>query len=120
MVFPPPARIIWMHKRWQPPYAQLQSTVPGVEFVEEIHQEAFCNSRFPTLIIIDDLMKSATADDDVCDLFTESAHHRNLSVMCLFHTIFYKARGTQTMHPNCQYPVVFKNQRYVDQISILF
>ena len=72
-----------MYKTWQPLYTQLQSTVPGIEFVERIlsnvKEETFCVSRFPTLIIIDDLMKNATADDDVCDLFTEGALHRNLS-----------------------------------------
>ena len=70
-------------------------------------------------MIIDDLMKSVTIDDDVCDLFTEGAHHRKLSVVCFLHNIFYKAKGTRTMHLNCQYFIVFKNLRDVDQISIL-
>ena len=123
MISPPPARIIWLYKRWQPLYTELQKTVPAVEFVEgippKVKENTFLDTRFPTLIIIDDLMKNATTDEDVCDLFTEGAHHRNLSVICLLQNIFYKAKGTRTMSLNCQYLVVFKNPRDIQQFSIL-
>ena len=123
MISPPPARIIWLYKRWQPLYTELQKTVPAVEFVEgipsNVKENTFLDTRFPTLIIIDDLMKNATSDEDVCDLFTEGAHHRNLSVICLLQNIFYKAKGTRTMSLNCQYLVVFKNPRDIQQFSIL-
>ena len=124
MISPPPARIIWLYKRWQLLYTELQHTVPAVEFIDgippNVKEEAFLDTRFPTLIIIDDLMKSATADDNVCDLFTEGAHHRNLSVICLLQNIFYKAKGTRTMSLNCQYLVAFKNPRDIQQLFILF
>ena len=85
MISPPPAKIIWLYKRCQPLYTQLQQTVPAIEFMEEIppnmKEETVFDTRFPTLIIIDDLMKSATTDEDVCDLFTEGAHHRNLNLI---------------------------------------
>ena len=123
MISPPPARIIWLYKRWQPLYTQLQRTVPAIEFTEgippDVKEETFLDTRFPTLIIIDDLMKSATTDQDVCDLFTEGAHHRNLSVICLLQNIFYKAKGTRTMNLNCQYLIIFKNPRDIQQFSIL-
>ena len=123
MISPPPARIIWLYKRWQPLYTELQKTVPAIEFVEgippNVKESTFLDTRFPTLIIIDDLMKNATSDEDICDLFTEGAHHRNLSVICLLQNIFYKAKGTRTMSLNCQYLVVFKNPRDIQQFSIL-
>ena len=50
-----------------------------------VKEEAFLDKRFPSLITIDDLMKTATTDDDVCDLFTEGGHHRNFSVICLLY-----------------------------------
>ena len=115
MISPPPARIIWLYKRWQPLYTELQKTVPAIEFIEgipsNVKENTFLDTRFPTLIISDDLMKNATSDEDVCDLFTEGAHHRNLSVVCLLQNIFYKAKGMRTMSLNCQYLVVFKNPR---------
>ncbi|MEW8543593.1 MAG: hypothetical protein AB2693_08650 [Candidatus Thiodiazotropha sp.] len=84
-----------------------------------IKSETFLDVRFPTLLIIDDLMKNATGDDDVCELFTEGAHHRNLSVICMLQNIFYKAKGTRTMNLNSQYLVLFKNPRDIQQIAFL-
>ena len=52
-------------------------------------QDAFFDMQFPTLMITDDLLKSVTAYKDVCDLFIEGAHHRNLNDTCLLPDIFY-------------------------------
>ena len=97
--------------------------VPGIEFIEGIpsnmKENTFLDSRFPTLVIIDDLMKNAASDEDICDLYTEGAHHRNLSVVCIFQNNFYKAKGMRTMNLNCQYLVLFKNPRDIQQFSIL-
>ena len=112
MVSPPPARIIWLYKRWKPLYTELQKSVPAIEFIEgippNVTENTFLDKQFPTLIIIDDLMKYATSDEDVCDLFTEGAHHRNLSVVCLLQNIFYKTKEMRTMSLNCQYLVVLR------------
>ena len=123
MISPPPARILWLYKRWQPLYTEVQRVVPGIEFIEGIpsnmKENTFLDSRFPTLVIIDDLMKSATSDEDICDLYTEGAHHRNLSIVSIFQNNFYKAKGMRTMNLNCQYLVLFKNPRDIQQFSIL-
>ena len=123
MISPPPARFIWLYKRWQPLYTEIVQSMPCVNFTQGIpsgiKNETFFDVRFPTLIIIDDLMKNATGDDDVCELFTEGAHHRNLSVICLLQNMFYKAKGTRTMNLNSQYLVLFKNPRDIQQIAFL-
>ena len=85
----------------------------------KVKENTFLDTRFPTLIVIDDLMKNATSDEDICDLFTDGAHHRNLSIICLLQNIFYIAKGTRTRSLNCQYLVVFKNPRDIHQFSIL-
>ena len=124
MISPPPVRIIWLYKRWQPLYTELQQTVPTIEFIDgippNVKEETFLDTRFPTLIIIDDLMKTATTDEGICDFFIEGAHHRNASVICLLQNLFYKAKGTRTMSLNCQYLVAFKNPRDIQQFSIIF
>ena len=85
-----------------------------------VKEETFLDTRFPTLIIFDALMKTATTDEGICDFFIEGAHHRNVSVICLLQNIFYKAKGTRTMSLNCQYLVAFKTPRDIQQFSILF
>ena len=84
-ISPPPDRIIWIYKRWQLLYDELRIKLPTIEFTQglvDIKSDTYINSKVRTLIIIDDLMKDATQDKDVCELFIEPAHHRKLSVIC--------------------------------------
>ena len=63
------------------------------------------------LIILDDLMSTASKDRRITDLFTEGSHHRNLSVISLNQNLYYSKDPTQRR--NCHYMVLFNNP--VDQ-----
>ncbi|XP_056001847.1 coiled-coil domain-containing protein 1-like [Ostrea edulis] len=52
--------------------------IDGMGITEDIKSDKFMNDREKTLLIIDDLMKDATQDKEICELFTEGAHHRRL------------------------------------------
>jgi hypothetical protein len=58
-------------------------------------------------------MKDATNSKDVCELFIEGSHHRNISVACILQNGFSKGKENKTI--NTQYIVLFKNPR--DQIG---
>jgi hypothetical protein len=60
-------------------------------------------------------MKDTTNSKDVCELFVEGSHHRNISVACILQTGFSKRKENRTMSINTQYIVLFKNPR--DQIG---
>ncbi|KAK3092415.1 hypothetical protein FSP39_002547 [Pinctada imbricata] len=124
MIKPAPTRILWIYKRWQPIYDVIKSSVyPPVTFIQglpkNLQQDNFIDPRDINLVIIDDLQKDASSSQDVCELFTEGAHHRNLSVICIMQNIFYKGRENRTMSLNSQYLVFFKNPRDQQQIAIL-
>ena len=123
MIRPSPQRIMWFYRRWQPLYTELHRLVPRIEFIQgippTIKRDDFFNTRYPTLFIIDDLMRDATHSADVCELFTEGSHHRNLSVICLLQNLFYKGKESRTMSLNSQYLVLFTNPRDQQQVSVL-
>ena len=100
MMQPVPIRIMWFYQRWQPLYSEIKQHIPHMEFVQgippTIKRDDFFDTRFPTLFIVDDLMKEATQSTDICDLFTEGSHHRNLSVICLLQNMFYKGKENRT------------------------
>ena len=103
LISPPPNRIIWIYKRWQPLYDELRMKIPTIAFTQglvDIKSDTYINSKVRTLIIIDDLMKDATQDKDVCELFIEGAHHRNLSVICIMQNLFNKGAENRTMSLN--------------------
>jgi hypothetical protein len=123
LISPAPERILWIYKRWQPLYDELKYWIPSMKFIqgitEDIKTDKFINSRERTLLIIDDMMKDATQDKEICELFTEGAHHRNLSVICIMQNLFNKGKENRTMSLNSQYIVLFKNPRDRQQIATL-
>ena len=62
-------------------------------------------------------MRDATRNSDICELYTEGSHHRNLSVICLLQNIYHHGRENRTMSLNTQYLVLFENPR--DQLQVM-
>ena len=123
MINPAPTRILYFYKRWQPLYDEIMKHVPRIEFVEgipyNIKDDSYFDTKSPTLFILDDQMRDSAKSSDICELFTEGSHHRNLSVICLMQNLFYQGKESRTMSLNTQYLVLFKSPRDKQQISIL-
>ena len=123
MIKPPPQKIMWFYRRWQPLYTEMKRLIHTMEFIQgippNIKRDDYFDTRYPTLFVIDDLMKDATQSTDVCELFTEGSHHRNLSVVCLLQNLYYKGKEARTMSLNAHYMVLFKNPRDQQQVTVL-
>ena len=123
MINPAPFRIMYFNKRWQPLYDEIMKHRPDIEFTQgipyNIKDDDYFDTKFPTLFILDDQMRDSANSSDICELFTEGSHHRNLSVICLVQNMFYQGKESRTMSLNTQYLVLFKSPRDKQQISIL-
>ena len=109
---PAPERIVWLYKRWQPLYGEIQRTVfPRVEFMRgipiDLESDSFFDPRTRNMIVLDDLMSTSAKDPRINDLFTEGSHHRNLSVVVLNQNLYFSRDPTQRR--NCHYLVLFNN-----------
>ena len=115
MINPAPERIIWCYRRLQPLFSEVQSTIKNRLFLqgssENLNDDSFIDTRYPSVIVIDDLMRDATNSKDVCELFVDGSNHRNISVTCILHNGFSKGKENRTMSINTQYIVLFKNPR---------
>ena len=118
MISPPPLKITWFYKRWQPMYTEMLNTITNMHFIQGVSPTNI-DSRYPSLYIFDDLMKDATKNQDICELYTEGSHHQNLSVICLMQNLYNKGKENRTMNLNSQYLVLFKNPRDQQQVSVL-
>lgn len=99
MIWHPPERIVWLYKRWQPLYDVIQCTVyPKVEFIQRIpldlDQDSFIDPKTRNLVILEDLMSTASKDSRVNELFTEGCHHRNLSMIAINQNLYYNKDPT--------------------------
>ena len=119
MIKPRPTRIVYFYKRWQTLYDDMLESVPNIEFVQGIFRDTDFDTSQPTLLIMDDQMREGTQSGDVCDLFTEGSHHRNVSVICMLQNLYYKGKENRTMSLNSSYLVMFKNPRDQQQVAVL-
>ena len=117
---PRPQRVLWLCKRWQPLYDEVRDNVyPRVEFYRGIppglERDDFFDPTVRNVVVLDDLMSTASKDARINDLFTEGSHHRNLSVIALNQNLYYSKDPTQRR--NCHYLALFNNP--VDKQPIL-
>ena len=73
----------------------------------DLDSEDFLDPRIRNVIVLDDLMSTATKDPRINDLFTEGSHHRNLTVIALNQNTYFGKDRTQRR--NCHYLVLYKN-----------
>ena len=118
LIQPAPWQIIWCYREWQPLYSEMMQQMPNVRFAEGI-QVPDLDSKSPHLIVLDDLMTDATKNKDVSNMFTVGSHHKNMSIICLLHNVFYQGKENRTMSLNSHYLVLFKNPRDQLQMSCL-
>ena len=109
-IVPTIQRIVWLYKRWQPLYTEIQNTVhPKVEFVrgipDDLEDDDYFDSNKRNLIILDDLSSITGKDQRITELFTEASHHRNLSVISINQNLYGNRDPTQRR--NTQYLIVF-------------
>ena len=69
--------------------------------------DEFFDPRIRNVIVLDNLMSTATKDPRINDLFTEGSHHRNLTVIALKKNRYFGKDRTQ--RKNCHFLVLFKN-----------
>ncbi|XP_049341305.1 uncharacterized protein LOC125805028 isoform X2 [Astyanax mexicanus] len=117
-----PDRIVWCYTCWQPLYDELMDKL-NIYFVQGIPESLCDDELFPphktNLLVIDDLMESASKSEEVEKAFTKYTHHRNLSVIYLVQNLFFQGRSSRTINLNTNYMVLFKNPRDKLQINVL-
>lgn len=83
----------------------------------DLDQDSFIHPRTRNLVILDDLMSTASKDSRLNESFTEGYHHRNLSVIAMNQNLYYNKDPTQRR--NCHYMVLFNNPVDKQQIMTL-
>jgi len=87
---------------------QFNKGIPSLESIEKIK---------PDLIVLDDLMDDI--NQDIKNLFTKVAHHRNISVVLIVQNLFNQNKQMRTISLNSHYIVLMKGIRNLQQVEIL-
>ena len=66
---------------------------PPVEFIQgipaKLGEDTFVSTLDNNIIVLDDLMSTASKDSRITELFTEGSHHRNLSVIYINQNLYH-------------------------------
>ena len=119
-IHPPPDKIVWCYREWQPAYEILQRE-HQVHFIQNLPEDDEVLVSDPTrrhLLIFDDMMGSK-ALDAIVEWFARKAHHRNTSVIYITQNLFERAKQYRTISLNAHYLVLFKNPRDKSQVTNL-
>ena len=95
--------------------------LPQTEFSHGIDNEILekIQASEKNLVVLDDLMTSAGESKQISKLFTQEAHHKNLTVIFIVQNVFYHGREMRTISLNAHYLVLYKNPRDKSQIRYL-
>lgn len=120
-ITPPPTKIYWAYgEKNVKQMHQIQQHCPiPVHFIEGLPDVEEFDPEETNLLILDDLMASASGSTDVANLFTRASHHRNMSVMLILQNLFHQGKSMRDISLNAKYTVLFKNPHDKGQIKHL-
>ena len=118
---PVPTRLIWVYGEWQPSYEEIRAFWPKVEFEREMTPELYetINSDQNNLVVLDDKMNDDGGSKTLAKLFTQGAHHRNLTVVFIVQNLFHQGDSMRSVSLNAHYMLLFKNPRDKGQVRAL-
>lgn len=118
-IFPPPEKIIWCYREWQPAYESLQD--PSQVFTQYSRRRREISSWFQYSSLVNiwryDMRQSHRV---YCRLVnSQSSSYRNTSVIHITQNVFDRANQYRTIRLNAHYLVLFKNPRDKYQVTVL-
>ena len=96
-------------------------THQNIEFYHDIPSDILnsISASERNLVVLDYLMSSASSSKQVSQIFTQEAHHRNLTVIFIVQNVFYRGNEMRTISLNSHYMVLYKYPRDKSQIRYL-
>ena len=110
LITTPPQNIVWFYgERTKLIEKSEQNSI--YHFVEGIPPDysAYIHPTKPNLFVFDDLMLEISKNEQMVDLITKKAHHKNISIILILQDIFYKGSERKTLLRNAQYITLFCN-----------
>ena len=118
---PRPTRLVWVYGEYQSIYDEVKALWPRAEFEREMSPELYESIKPDehNLVVLDDKMNDDSGSKTLSKLFTQGAHHRNLTVIFIVQNMFHQGESMRTVSLNCHYMILFKNPRDKGQIRAL-
>ena len=110
-------KVLWFFGQYQDKYKPVQSEFLTLDFIKGIPTDNIIKEYRPDLIILDDLMDNLKDNPILNEFFTQTCHHKGISVFFLVQNLFLKGNFMRTVSLNTHYFIMMKAPRAVKQIE---
>lgn len=114
----PPTNILYLYGTWQNSFDDMEK-MKNIDFHKGLPDEEllkkYYNDKSHCLILIDDLMCSASGSKSIHDIYYKDAHHTNTSCIMIVQNLF--AKNLRGISLNSHYLILFKSPRIIGQIG---
>ena len=115
-----PKTVLYCYGIYQKLYSKMEREMDFLTFHEGIpSKETILNLSEPSMIVLDDLCHKVCENIDMELLFSQTAHHMNISVCLMKNNLFYQGKNARTITLNTNILVLMKNPSDVSQIQTL-
>ena len=119
----PPRKAMYCYGIWQPLFQIMQNKYDWLSFHEGLPGKEEINSLTAdgshNLLIVDDLMHQVVQDPGMETVFTQGAHHNNLSLIYINQNMYCQGKHSRTISLNTHFLVLMKNPRDTSQMQVL-
>jgi len=117
VISPPPKQIVFCYAENQAIYSKLKINSPvPIKFYYGLTEELYETLGSGTLLVVDDLLRSASKDL-LLNIVQRGSHHRGISLVIVAHNLFDKSLRSISLQSH--YLVLMKTARDFDQIKLL-
>ena len=117
MLQPPPQHVLYCYGIWQDLFEEMGKEMNFIQFHEGIpNRETVFSLPSGSMIILDDLSHMLYQSIDMELLFSQTSHHKNLSVCQIKNNIYYQGKNARTINLNTHIYVLMSNPRDTSQI----
>ncbi len=120
---PPPQKIFWFYRQYQPLYSELLKEGYPITFIEglpeEISKSGYFDKNYRNLCVIDDLHLEKSSSEHVAQLFCNAGRHSNTSVIYIAQNLYFKHTHGRDIRLNAKTIICFKNPQDRLQLSTI-
>ena len=110
-------RVLWFYTQTQNIYTPVDNEYLFLHFHKGIPNNNLIDQYKPDLIVLDDLMESMKNNPILSEFFTQTCHHKNISVFFLVQNLFVKGEFMRTVSLNSHYFIIMLSPRAVKQVE---
>ena len=118
----PPSKVIYLYKRWQPKFDELQQLGLVHEFSRDLvnlGSRVRAQAKYESLFVIFDDLLNSDCLEDVAGLFTVDSRHLGISCAFLTQRLFVNNEFFRQISQNSDYFCLFRNPRNSSEIRTL-